>query len=161
VGTQPIFEQGNDAEPAMATSMASSVAAPACTISGPSGTDFFAIAFEIPGKYDAAGKAPPDAGMVQQDLGVLWRTAARKIFERGGEREALHARPDGHGDHVLGQPLLVADIRVAWPREPIAAPQNAARHHAAASASSSEGASAAPRAPGIGHPPARLRQRAD
>jgi hypothetical protein len=43
--------------------------------------------------------------------------AAIEIGGRCGRREALDSRPDRHRDHVLFQPFVVADARVASGRK--------------------------------------------
>ena len=48
---------------------------------------------------------------------MLGSAAAIEIGGRCGGREALDARSDRHGDHVLLQPLVVADAGVAAGRE--------------------------------------------
>ncbi len=44
---------------------------------------------------------------------MLRAAAPVEVGRRGRGREALHARPDRHRDHVLLQPLVVADAGVA------------------------------------------------
>src|SRR5260370_4641575 len=70
------------------------------------------VAFELPGDGDAARKAMADASMAQQILWVIGPAMGRQIAGRGRGRVALDSRADRHRDHVLLQPLLVADAGV-------------------------------------------------
>ena len=55
-----------------------------------------------------------------EQLARMFRPAvAIEVGRRGGGGEALDARPDRHRDHVLLQPLVVADAGVATGREHI------------------------------------------
>ena len=51
--------------------------------------------------------------MAQQFARMLRAAVAVQVGGRSGRREALRARADGHGHHVLLQPLVVADARIA------------------------------------------------
>ena len=106
--------------PATAASTARSVArADAAPISGPVGSTshHLAVALELPGRHRAAGEPAAQAGMVEQVARMLGSAARIEIGRRRGGGEALHARPDRHGDHVLLQPLVVADAGVAAGRQ--------------------------------------------
>src|SRR5262249_55035675 len=81
--------------------------------------DHLAIARELPGRRDAAGKAAPKAGMAEQLARVRRAAAALEVVGRGGGGEALHAGTDRDGDHVLLQPLLVADAGIAPGRDDV------------------------------------------
>src|SRR5712671_7574569 len=71
-----------------------------------------AVAFEFPRNGDAARKAMADAGVAEQILRVIGPAMRRQIGGRGRRRVALDSRTDRHRDHVLLQPLVVADAGV-------------------------------------------------
>src|SRR5262249_50751881 len=68
-----------------------------------------AVPLELPGRHRPAAEASAQAGMREQLARVLGPTASIEIGGRGSGREALRARPDRHRNHVLLQPLVVAD----------------------------------------------------
>ncbi len=57
--------------------------------------------------------------MIQQGARVIRAAMSIEIGWRCGSRHALDARPDGHRDHVLLEPFVVADARVAPRGEPV------------------------------------------
>ena len=63
------------------------------------------------------GEAAAQAGMAEQVARMLRPAVAVEIGRGGGGGEALDARADRHRDHVLLQPLVVADAGVAAGRE--------------------------------------------
>src|SRR5205814_7619578 len=79
--------------------------------------DHRAIAHELPEWHGAAGKAAAEAGMVEQLARVRRAAAALEVVGRGGGGEALHAGTDRDRDHVLLQPLLVANAGIAPGRD--------------------------------------------
>ena len=69
----------------------------------------------LPTLYERAAQA----GVAEQLAWVLRPATSIEIDGGSGGREALHARPDRHRDHVLLQPLVVADAGVAPGRQHI------------------------------------------
>ena len=76
-----------------------------------------AVALEFPRRHRPAGETAAQAGVGEQVARMLGPAARIEIGGRGGGGEALDARPDRHGDHVLLQPLVVADAGVAAGRQ--------------------------------------------
>src|SRR5258706_6473182 len=70
------------------------------------------VAFELPGEGDAARKAMADAGVAEQVLRVFGPAMRCQIAGRGRRRVALDSRADRHRDHILLQPLVIADAGV-------------------------------------------------
>ena len=105
--------------PAIAASTARSVAAPTLHEQRPGRIDLhdLAVALELPGRRRAAREAAAQAGVAEQLARMLRPAVAIEIGGRGGGGEALHARADRHRDHVLLEPLVVADAGVAAGRE--------------------------------------------
>ena len=81
--------------------------------------DHLAVALELPRRHRAAGEATAEAGVAEQVARVPRPAATIEIGGRSRGREALDARPDRHRDHVLFQPFVVADARVAPGRQHI------------------------------------------
>ena len=71
------------------------------------------VPLELPFRRPAAREAAADAGMVQKVARVLRTAAPVEIGRRRDRGEALLARADRHGDHVLFEPLVVADAGIA------------------------------------------------
>src|ERR1700678_2327344 len=95
--------------PAIDASTARSVAAPICTSNGPEGS----TRTTSPSHSNSHGVIVPLANRPRRQAWVRRPPATIKIGGRCGGREALHARPDRHCDHVLFQPFVIADARVA------------------------------------------------
>ena len=62
-----------------------------------------------PAPYSVKQMAEDAAGVIEKLTRVLGPTSSIEIGGSGSGREALDARPDRHRDHVLLQPLLVAN----------------------------------------------------
>lgn len=71
------------------------------------------IALELPWRNRAAEEFPHQAGVLQQLARMRGHAAPRQVGRRARHREALRARADRDGDHVLLQPLAIADAGVA------------------------------------------------
>ena len=90
------------------------------TISGPVRIDphDLAVALELPRRVIAPlAKAAAQAGMAEQVARMFGPAAAIEVGRGRGGGEALDARADRHRDHVLLQPLVVADAGVAAGRQ--------------------------------------------
>ncbi|MNT23262.1 hypothetical protein D3C72_1586750 [compost metagenome] len=74
---------------------------------------FLPAPLELPRWNRAAEEFPQQAGVLQQVARMHGHAALRQVGWRSRHREALRARADGDGDHVLLQPLAIADARVA------------------------------------------------
>jgi hypothetical protein len=76
-----------------------------------------AVALELPERPGASGEARAQAPVLQEITRMLGGPVDRQIPGRSGSVEALDARANRHGDHVLLQALVVTDSRVAAGRE--------------------------------------------
>ena len=90
-------------------------AAPDCATSVGDRVDahHLAVALELPWRHGAAREAAAQARVLEQVARMRGPAMRREIVRRGGGREALDARTDRHRDHVLLEPLVVADAGVA------------------------------------------------
>ena len=73
-----------------------------------------AVTFEFPGGgHRTAGELSEQARVVEEFARMMGAAAPIEIVRRGRGSIALHTRTDGNGDHVLFQPLVVADPGIA------------------------------------------------
>jgi hypothetical protein len=118
---QPVFEQTDDTGSCDRSLNGKIRCRPDTHQQRPGGFDAHHLTIELifPGHHGTAGKLPAQASMLEQVAGML-RPAM--FVEVGGSRRgrvALHSRTDRHGNHVLLEPLVVADARVKTGREDI------------------------------------------
>src|ERR1700677_731091 len=72
-----------------------------------------AVAFELPGSHRAARELTTQTRVVEQLARMIGAAMPVEIGRRRRGREALLTRPDGNGNHVLLEPLVIADPRIA------------------------------------------------
>ena len=72
-----------------------------------------ALVFELPGGHRSAGETAAQAAVVEQVARMGWPPAPVEVGGRGRCGEPLLTRPDGNGNHVLFQPLVVTYARIA------------------------------------------------
>ena len=97
----------------MAALTARSIAAPGCTNKRSGGVDphHFAVALELPGRRRAWEARAGRRGRADREGAPA--AACIEITGRRGRGEALDARTDRDRDHVLLEPLFVADPGIA------------------------------------------------
>src|SRR6185503_5834180 len=79
--------------------------------------DDLAVALEFPRRHGPSLEAPAQAGVLEELARMRRPAVPLYIRRRRRGREALHARTDGNGDHVLLEVLLVANAGVEPRRE--------------------------------------------
>jgi hypothetical protein len=74
---------------------------------------------KLPRRHRPAREAAAQASVVEKLPRVFWSTATIEVGWSGGGGEMLNAGTDQQSDHVLLQPLVVADAGVAARRQNI------------------------------------------
>jgi hypothetical protein len=101
------------------------------TSSGPAGIDphHLTAGLEVPRQHRPAAEAATQTGVVEKLPRVLGPATAIEVGGSGGGRETLNTGTDRHRDHVLLQPLVVANTRVAPGGEHVAIPGTSSVAH--------------------------------
>ena len=86
-----------------------------------------AVLLELEYAQLAALEAMAEQLMPGQLAGVAWRAVGGEVGRCGGGHEALPARSDGDGDHVLGQAFFVTHTGVVARRDDV--DEGVVHHH--------------------------------
>jgi hypothetical protein len=119
VRAQPVLEQGHDAG-ARDRGVDEEIGGAAdahCQRPRHVDLDDFTVALELPAHHRPARKPALQTGMAEQIARVLRSSASIEIGRGRAQGKTLLTRTDRHRNHVLLQPLAIADAGVATGRE--------------------------------------------